>query len=196
VTTALAHRTVATTRYAPPAKGVLGRIRNLRTHSPGRLQLILAMLLTLGLLTGLVAGLTAHSAAAGTTGLGERAQPLLVEAETIYSKLADADTTAAQAFLAGGLEPVALTRRYDDDLNQAGAALTGAAHLVPEDSDAARASRSPPAWRGTRGWSPPPAPPTARACRSARRISPPPPSSTGTPCSRRRRRCSAALPAS
>ncbi len=139
MTTALAQRPPATAAYSPPSGGLVHRVAGLRHHSPGRLQLILAALLTLGLLTGLVAGLTAHSASAGTADLGDRAQPLMVEAETIYSSLADADTTAAQAFLAGGLEPPALTQRYDNDLARAGTALTSAARLVPADSEAARA---------------------------------------------------------
>lgn len=108
-------------------------------HLPGRLQLILAALLTLGLLTGLVTALTAHAASAGTANLGDRAQPLLVEAESIYSALAEADTTAAQAFLAGGLEPTKLTDRYNDDLARAGTSLTSAARLVPDGSEASRA---------------------------------------------------------
>ncbi|AEV86092.1 hypothetical protein ACWT_5075 [Actinoplanes sp. SE50] len=138
MTTTLAHRPTATAAYSPPAGRLARRVADLRHHSPGRLQLILAGLLTLGLLTGLVAGLTAHSASAGTADLGRRAQPLMVEAETIYSTLADADTTAAQAFLAGGLEPAGMTQRYDDDLGRAGAALTRAARLAPDDSDADR----------------------------------------------------------
>jgi hypothetical protein len=132
-------------RAAPVAgdarAGVLNRVGRLRHTSPGRLQLILATLVTLALLTGLVAGLTAASAASGTDDLGDRAQPLLVEAETIYSRLADADTTAAQAFLAGGLEPTALTARYEDDLRQATTALTSAARRTPEQGDAADAIR-------------------------------------------------------
>jgi hypothetical protein len=127
---------------ADAAAGVLRRVGRLRHTSPGRLQLVLAVLLTLGLLTGLVAGLTAAAAAAGTSDLGDRAQPLLVEAETIYSALADADTTAAQAFLAGGLEPADLTRRYDADLDRATTALTSAARRTPEDSAAAAAIRT------------------------------------------------------
>jgi hypothetical protein len=118
---------------------VLSRVTQLRHSSPGRLQLILAWLLALGLLTGVVAGLAAHSAGAGTDDLGGRAQPLLVEAETIYSALADADTTAAQAFLTGGIEPPALTARYDDDLNRATAALTSAARRTPDSGAAADA---------------------------------------------------------
>ncbi|GIF22504.1 hypothetical protein Ate02nite_52340 [Paractinoplanes tereljensis] len=98
---------------------------------------MLAALIALGLLTGLLAGVTGQQAAAGTTDLGNRAQPLLAEAETIYANLADADTTAAQAFLAGGLEPAALTERYNDDLTRATTALTEAARLTPEGSAAA-----------------------------------------------------------
>jgi len=68
---------------AKPSGGVLHHVARLRRSSPGRLQLILAGLVALALLTGLVAGLTTASAAAGTADLGNRAQPLLVEAETI-----------------------------------------------------------------------------------------------------------------
>lgn len=121
--------------------GVLHRVGRLRTTSPGRLQLRLAGLLALTLLTGLVAGLTTAAAAAGTDDLGNRAQPLLVEAETIYSALADADTTAAQAFLAGGLEPTGLTRRYEADLDRATAALTTAARRTPASGASADAIR-------------------------------------------------------
>ncbi|MFI6078077.1 hypothetical protein ACIA5C_41760 [Actinoplanes sp. NPDC051343] len=120
-------------------RGPLRRVAALRRTSPGRLQLILSVLLVLGVLAGLVAGLTARSARSGTDDLGNRAQPLLVQAETIYSALADADTTAAQAFLAGGLEPVALTRRYEDDLSRATTALTAAARLTPDGSKSAGA---------------------------------------------------------
>jgi hypothetical protein len=117
----------------------LRRVAGLRRTSPGRLQLILGALVALGVVVGLVAGLTARSARAGTDELGNQAQPLLVQAETIYSALADADTTAAQAFLAGGLEPVALTQRYEGDLSRATTALTEAARLTPEGSESAKA---------------------------------------------------------
>jgi hypothetical protein len=125
----------------PPAP-VLSRVTQLRHTSPGRLQLIFALLVVLGLVTGLVAGVAAYSARSGTDDLGGRAQPLLVEAETIYSALADADTTAAQAFLTGGLEPPALTARYNDDLSRATATLTSAARRTPESGPAADAVRA------------------------------------------------------
>ncbi|WP_433359692.1 hypothetical protein ACQPZX_25410 [Actinoplanes sp. CA-142083] len=120
-------------------RGVLRRLGGLRHTAPGRLQLLLGALLTLGVLTGLVAGLTGNAAASGTSDLGNRAQPLLAEAETIYSALADADTTAAQAFLAGGLEPAGLTQRYNDDLERATTAITSAARRTPEGGAAAAA---------------------------------------------------------
>ncbi|MEV6597547.1 hypothetical protein AB0M36_11855 [Actinoplanes sp. NPDC051346] len=126
----------------PATSRVLRRVGQLRHTSPGRLRLILAALVVLGLLTGLVAGLTAASARAGTDDLEGRAQPLLVEAETVYSALADADTTAAQAFLAGGLEPAELTRRYEADLVRATTALTSAARRTPANGAAAAAIRT------------------------------------------------------
>jgi hypothetical protein len=120
-------------RPAPaPLASAVHRLGRLRETTPGRLQLILTVLLALGVLTGALTGLTAYAARSGTDDLGHRAQPLLLDAETIYSALADADTTAAQAFLAGGLEPPALTRQYDSDLDRAAAALTEAARNAPE----------------------------------------------------------------
>ena len=67
---------------------LLTRVTRLRDTSPGRLRLILTALVSLGLVTGLVAGLAGYAARSGTADLGNRAQPLLVEAETIYSALA------------------------------------------------------------------------------------------------------------
>ena len=132
---------MSTAQLERPAP-VLTRVTHLRHTSPGRLRLILAALLTFGLVTGLVAGLAAAAARSGTEDLGNRAQPLLVEAETIYSALADADTTATQAFLTGGLEPSALTARYDADLARATAALTSAARRTPDDGATADAVRA------------------------------------------------------
>ncbi|MEV6492834.1 hypothetical protein AB0M20_30065 [Actinoplanes sp. NPDC051633] len=120
----------------------LTRVAQLRHTTPGRLQLTLFGLLALGLLTGLLVFVTANQTRSGTDDLGDRAQPLLVEAETIYSALADADTTAAQAFLAGGLEPADLTRQYEDDLTRVSTALTAAARRTPEGSEPAESIRA------------------------------------------------------
>lgn len=129
-------------RPAAGGRGALRRVGQLRHTSPGRLKLLLALLLALGALTGLVAGLTARSAAGGTADLRDRAQPLLAEAETVYSSLAEADTIAAQAFLAGGLEPRELTERYEDRLTRVTTALTAASRRTPEGSAASGAIRA------------------------------------------------------
>ncbi|GAB2576415.1 hypothetical protein Aab01nite_13080 [Paractinoplanes abujensis] len=139
MTTALAARPAPITERKA---GLVRRVSGLRHTSPGRLQLLIAVLVGFGLLSGLLAGVAGASARAGTSDLGDRAQPLLVESEAIYAALADADTTAAQAFLAGGLEPSALTRRYDADLERATTALTSAARRTPEDGRAAEAVRN------------------------------------------------------
>ncbi|GAA1596271.1 hypothetical protein [Actinoplanes couchii] len=130
------------TAVQAPPRVALRRLAGMRHSSPGRLQLMLAVLLVLACLAGLVTGLTAWSAGTGTADLRDRAQPLLAEAETIQSSLADADTTAALAFLAGGLEPPALTARYDKDLADAATALTSAARRVPQDGPAGEAIRA------------------------------------------------------
>ncbi|WP_067501115.1 hypothetical protein [Actinoplanes sp. TFC3] len=117
------------------------RLGGLRHTSPGRLRLIRAALVVLTLLTGLFAGVTAANSRAGTDDLRDRAQPLLVDAETVLSALADADTTAAQAFLAGGLEPAGLTQLYEQDLTRASVALTAAARRTPENGVAGDAVR-------------------------------------------------------
>ncbi|PWK52326.1 hypothetical protein [Actinoplanes xinjiangensis] len=130
------------TAVQAPPRAALTRLAGMRHTSPGRLQLLLVVLLVLTTLAGLVTGLTAASAAAGTTDLRDRAQPLLAEAETVWSSLADADATAAQAFISGGLEPPELTSRYDEKLTAAATALTSAARRVPEDSAGAEAIRA------------------------------------------------------
>ncbi|GAA0443873.1 hypothetical protein Aca07nite_52770 [Actinoplanes capillaceus] len=127
------------TMVQAPPRAALRRLTGLRHTSPGRLQLLLVTLLALTALTGLVAGVTASAAATGTADLRDRAQPLMSEAQTVYSSLADADTTAARAFITGGLEPAVLTRRYEDDLERAAAALTSAARRVPADGRAGEA---------------------------------------------------------
>jgi hypothetical protein len=128
----------AATDLASPT-AVVQRLRHLRRSTPGRLQLIMVALIAIGLAAGATAGLAANSAATGTRDLGNRIQPLLIEAETIYTALADADATAAQAFLAGGLEPVGLTERYDADLSRASTALASAARRTPAGGPTATA---------------------------------------------------------
>src|SRR6266702_3968109 len=63
-------------------------------------------------------------------------EPLSLDAEQIYTSLSDADATAANAFLAGGLEPAAARQRYQADITQAAIRIEAASALV--GSSAAR----------------------------------------------------------
>lgn len=55
-----------------------------------------------------------------------RSGPLSVAALDIYQSLSEADATAASAFLAGGKEPAALRKRYQDSIARATSALATA----------------------------------------------------------------------
>jgi hypothetical protein len=63
-------------------------------------------------------------------------EPLSLDAEQIYTSLSDADATAANAFLAGGLEPAKARQRYQADITQAAIRIEAASALV--GSSAAR----------------------------------------------------------
>jgi hypothetical protein len=54
-----------------------------------------------------------------TRDAGLTVEPLMVGTQDIYGSLADADSAAADAFLAGGIEPTALLNQYSADINQA-----------------------------------------------------------------------------
>ena len=95
-------------------------------HTPVRLRLLAAVLIVLTLLAGLLAGLAASNRQSATTAAAQRAEPLLVAAQTISTSLSDADSTAAASFLRGRLEPNALHARYVSDLSRASTALAAA----------------------------------------------------------------------
>jgi hypothetical protein len=72
--------------------------------------------------------------------VGIESEPLLVRAQAIYSKLADADATATNTFLVGGLEPIDQRQHYLADLRSASHHLTVATGEIGESGAAARAA--------------------------------------------------------
>src|ERR1700685_2400775 len=93
-----------------------GRVRAGRRASrttPARLRLMLAILVFLSLGWGIVAALTANLHASAAASVVAVSVPLSLYAEQIYQGLSDAYATAANAFLAGGLEPTAARQRYN-----------------------------------------------------------------------------------
>jgi hypothetical protein len=107
--------------------------------TPGRLRLLRAVLVGLGVLLAVMSAVSVAFAIKGTHTVARSTEPLLVNAESIYSSLADADTTAAQAFLSGGLEPAAQTQRYTADISRVGDQLAQAASRVGQSGPAADA---------------------------------------------------------
>ena len=87
--------------------------------TPAKLRLLLAGLLTLFVLWATVVALTVAAHASAAANVVSVSEPLSVDAQQIYRSLSDADATEAAAFLAGGLEPLQLRHRYQDDIARA-----------------------------------------------------------------------------
>jgi hypothetical protein len=117
---------------------VLSVLRSLRRPTtPVLYRLVTAGLVMLGLGAGLVALATERHRSALLSDISGGSGPLSVDAQNLYRSLSDADATAANAFLANGVEPAALRQRYLDDIARATAALTVALRDAG-DEDAAR----------------------------------------------------------
>ncbi|MEU9117560.1 hypothetical protein AB0D04_38965 [Streptomyces sp. NPDC048483] len=111
-------------------------LRAAATTEPGRLRMIGALLALLVLAFGGVGAWQVADRAAAADDVVERSQPLSARAADIYRSLADADTTAAGGFLAGGEESGATQRRYADDL------ATAAELLVKASADSRGSDRA------------------------------------------------------
>ncbi len=92
--------------------------------SPGRLTTLAVVVVVLGLAFGLAGVLTMRASVGLVRDVTDRSGPLSLQAQDIYRSLSDADATAASAFLANGVEPAELRKRYLDDIARASSALT------------------------------------------------------------------------
>jgi hypothetical protein len=121
---------------APAVRRALRRSHLDTANTPGRLRLLLILLVVLSLAWGVVAVLTAEQHASAAANVVAVSEPLSFDAEQIYRSLSDADATEANAFLSGGLEPAAARQRYNSDITQASVRIEAASALV--GSSAAR----------------------------------------------------------
>lgn len=117
---------------APPARrpawrDTVDRVRAAATTEPGRLRGIGALLALLLLLFGSLTAWQVSDRADAADAVVSHSQPLSEDAASIYRSLADADTTAAGGFLAGGNEPPEVRERYERDIRRAGELLAKAA---------------------------------------------------------------------
>src|SRR6516164_7738980 len=115
---------------APAVRRAGWRSRLEGETTPARLRLLLALLILLCLAWGALAALTADQHASAAADVVAVSEPLSLDAEQIYTSLSDADATAANAFLAGGLEPAAARQRYKADLTEAAIRIEAASALV------------------------------------------------------------------
>ncbi|WP_043264371.1 hypothetical protein [Streptomyces sp. CT34] len=114
----------------------LDRLRAAAVTEPGRLRAIGAVLALLVLLFGTATAWQVSDRSAAADDVVERSQPLTADAASIYRSLADADTTAAGGFLAGGAGSAASRARYAAD-------ITTASNLLVKASANTRGSGSP-----------------------------------------------------
>jgi hypothetical protein len=105
---------------------VPGRLRQRRldlTTTPGRLRLLLGVLVLLSLAWGSLAVFTASHYSSAASSVVTVREPLSLDAQQIYSRLSDANDAAATAFLTGGLEPAATRQRYLADIAAASSGI-------------------------------------------------------------------------
>ncbi|MFK0105128.1 hypothetical protein [Streptomyces sp. NPDC091217] len=120
------------------AEGV-DRLRTAATTEPGRLRLIGAVLALLIVAFGAVTAWQMTARATAADDVLHHSQPLSSDAAEIYRSLADANTAASSAFLAGGQETDASRKLYESDIRNAAALLVTAASNAEPGSPADQA---------------------------------------------------------
>lgn len=108
-----------------------------RLSTPDVYRLVVAGLVVLGLGAGIAGFATERYRSARMADIVEVSGPLSVVAQDLYRSLSDADATAANAFLANGVEPAALRQRYLDDVARASSGVT----VALRDADDENAKR-------------------------------------------------------
>ncbi|MFV8051608.1 hypothetical protein [Mycobacterium sp. 48b] len=107
--------------------------------TPGRIALLAVVVIAAVLTVGVAASVTAADRQRELQTLRLHTEPLADAAQRIYSALSSANTTAATAFLAGGVEPRDVRDRYDAAVGEASAGLVTASNGVsPNDIQSLR----------------------------------------------------------
>jgi hypothetical protein len=115
-----------------PRQALVRRVTGLARSTPGRLSLIILVLVAASLTSGALTTWSVVRQERALDDLATRSEPLSHAAQEVYRALQDADATAASAFLSGGLEPPKLRERYEADIAQAQAALSVATASSPD----------------------------------------------------------------
>ena len=121
---------------APAPAGTRALIsRRSSGDTPGRMRLVSAALVVVGLLVGLGAA-QSFSAADGALARADENAAQLVRLQGIQTSLVRADADATNSFLVGGLEPVDQRRDYDGAIENAARLVAFAARAQPADGEA------------------------------------------------------------
>ena len=103
--------------------------------TPRRLRIVSIALAIVAVTAGVVGGVAMLSRQdAANTAVGT-AEPLVVDAQTLYVVMADANTTIAGGFLAGPVVPTSVQSGFDQDMSNASAALAAASQRAGTGSD-------------------------------------------------------------
>jgi hypothetical protein len=130
---------MTTARVVIPVSGTRGRLTRLRRSTPVALSawtVALVVLITASAASMELSVSNRHSAVNSALFTSE---PLLVRAVNVYTRLSDADTTAAGGFLSGAQQAAALRVRYNADLAQAAASLSAAGQEAGGNAQLSRA---------------------------------------------------------
>ena len=107
--------------------------------TPGRMALVAVVLIAALLAVGATASKTIFDRQSQLETLRSHTEPLADAAQRIYGALSFANTTAATAFLSGGVEPRDVRDRFDAAIGQASAGLVTASNGVsPNDINSLR----------------------------------------------------------
>lgn len=109
------------------------RARRAARTSPGRLRLMMMVLVVLTLASGIIAAVMVQSKQAALRDAAQRREPVMSAAHQLFRSLADADATTVISFLHGGQDRATLQARYHADIQRASQALTVAATDVSKN---------------------------------------------------------------
>jgi hypothetical protein len=119
--------------------GTRGRLSGLRRSTPLALSAWTVALVVLIAASAAPLELSTSNRHSAANSALFTSEPLLVRAVTVYTRLSDADTTAAGGFLSGAQQAAALRVRYNADLAQAAASLSAAGEEAGGNAQLARA---------------------------------------------------------
>jgi hypothetical protein len=124
---------------AVPVSGTSGRLGGPRRSTPAALSAWTVALVVLIAASVAPMELSVSNRHGAVNSALSASEPLLVRAVNVYTRLSDADTTAAGGFLSGAQQAAALRVRYNADLAQAAASLSTAGEKAGGNARLSRA---------------------------------------------------------